>query len=126
MKRRFNEAAQRYAERRQREDEAARLHDEVPRLESLKLEISEHRAGSRVAEPSHTRRIVVPRAPALFVIPCGDSACTDGGHDITYPVMRALRAGETRFEGEDACRGQIRSSDCDRVLRFVATATYSE
>src|SRR5450755_1717922 len=122
--RRNSEAAQRFAERRQREDEAPRLSAEVPRLESLKLEIEERRAGGAVAESAHIRRIVVDHAPALFLLPCGDSSCKDGGHDVTRVLMHALHAGAARTEGEDACNGQIGSATCSRVMRFVATATY--
>jgi hypothetical protein len=123
---RHGEAAQRFAERRRREDEAPRLIAEVPRLRSLKLEIEERLGGSPVAEPTHVRRIVVEHAPALFVLPCGDSRCRDGGHDLTYAIMRSLTAGETRFEGEDVCAGTQGSSQCGRTLHFVATAEYSE
>jgi hypothetical protein len=123
-RRRFGLAAQRFAERRQREDEAPRLTAEVPQLTDLKLEIDEHRAGGAVAEAPHIRRIVVERAPALFVLPCGDAACKDGGHDVTSTILRALRAGETRFEGEDVCNGMVGTAPCSRVLRYVATATY--
>ena len=122
--RRNSEAAQRFAERRQREDESPRLQTEVPRLESLKLEIEERRAGGAVAESAHIRRVVVENAPALFLLPCGDSSCKDGGHDITRVVMHALQAGAPRVEGEDACNGQIGSATCSRVMRYVAIATY--
>jgi hypothetical protein len=123
-RRRFGLAAQRFAERRQREDEAPRLHTEVPRLESLKLEVGEHRAGGAVAEAPYIRRIVVEHAPALFVLPCGDGACKEGGHDITSSVMRSLRLGQTSFEGEDVCSGTVGTAPCARVLQYTATATF--
>jgi hypothetical protein len=122
--RRHSEAAQRFAERRRREDEAPRLTAEVPRLTGLKLEVEERSGAGPVAEPTHVRRIVVEHAPALFVLPCGDARCKDGGHDITHGVMRHLRAGETRFEGQDVCPGSVGSSQCSRVLVYVAEATY--
>jgi len=123
--RRQSEGAQRFAERRKREDESPRLIAEVPRLQSLALEVEERSEGSPVAEPTHVRRVVVQHAPALFVLPCGDSRCRDGGHDVTHAVMRALRAGETRFEGEDACAGSVGTGQCSRVLHFVGIATYA-
>jgi hypothetical protein len=123
--RRPSEGAQRYAERRRREDEAPRLTAEVPRLKSLALEIEERSEGSPVAEPTHVRRVVVQHAPALFILPCGDARCKDGGHDVTHSVMRALRAGETRFEGQDVCTGSIGTGQCSRVLHFVGIATYA-
>jgi hypothetical protein len=123
--RRQSEGAQRFAERRKREDEAPRLTAEVPRLQSLALEIEEKSGGGTVAEPTHVRRVVVQHAPALFVLPCGDARCKDGGHDVTYAVMRALRGGETRFDGEDVCTGSVGTGQCPRVLHFVGIATYA-
>jgi hypothetical protein len=117
------EASRRFAERRQREDEAPRLIAEVPALESLNLELSEWK-GEAVGSTTYMRRIVVASAPAHFEIPCGDPSCTDGGHDLTYPVMRALRDHAAKSAGEDECRGNVRSSDCGRVLRYVGLATF--
>jgi hypothetical protein len=114
--------AQRFAERRRREDDAPRLRDEVPDLVSLKLEI-EDRSG--VGGTTHTRRVVVDQAPALFLVPCGDPRCADGEHDITTSVMRALRQHETAFKGQDECRGSVGPSACSRVLHFDAVAEYS-
>ncbi len=114
--------ALRFAERRRREDDAPRLCREMPNLISLQLNI-EDRSG--IAEGSeHTRRVVVDRAPALFLSPCGDPRCVDGGHDLTNVVMRALRCRETSFQGEDKCSGSLGSSACSRVLRFEAIAVY--
>ena len=122
---RWREAEQRFNERRRREDEALRLLEKVPRLRSLKLEIEEHRGVSTLAETKHTRVVIVERAPALFVVPCGDRDCRDGGHDVTDAVLRALLAGEERFEVEDGCVGNIRSAECGRTVRIVAKATYA-
>jgi hypothetical protein len=123
--RRQSDGAQRFAERRKREDESPRLTAEVPRLRTLALEIEEKIEGGSLAEPTHIRRVVVQHAPALFVLPCGDSRCRDGGHDVTHAVLRALRAGETRFDGEDACAGSIGTGRCLRILHYVAIATYA-
>src|SRR5262249_52880111 len=124
--RRGSEAAQRAAERRQREDDAARLATEVPQLETLRLEIEERRGGGVLAGGTYIRRIVVEHAPALFQLPCGDRTCQDGGHEVTREIMQALRAGQTRFEGEDPCNGHLGTSGvrCDSVLRYVGVATY--
>ena len=124
MNRRHSEAAQRFAERRKREDEAPRLHAVIPNLESLKLEIEENRAGGAVGDAGHIRRVVVEYAPALFILPCGDTSCKEGGHDATQVILRALERGETRFEGEDSCAGQIGTATCGRVMRYVGIATY--
>jgi hypothetical protein len=114
--------AQRFAERRRREDDAPRLHEQVPNLVSLKLEI-EDRSG--VGGTTHTRRVVVAQAPALFLVPCGDPRCMDGEHDLTTMVMRALRQQETAFKGQDECRGSVGPSACSRVLHFDAVAEYA-
>jgi hypothetical protein len=119
--RRNSPAALRFAARRQREDDAPRLSAEAPHLLSLRLEIEEH-GGS--AQPKYIRRIVVDTAPALFVLPCGDPRCIDGGHDITTSVMRALRGHEPSFGGTDDCIGSIGSSACTRVIRYSAVAHY--
>lgn len=115
---------QRAQERRRREDDAPRLAAEVPNLVSLRLEIVEMRASGSIAESSHIRRVVVESAPALFVLPCRESECRDGGHDLTTRIMQALRRGEERFEGEDACRGSVGSGTCTRTVRYVGTAEY--
>ena len=114
-------AAQRFAERRRREDEAPALRQQVPELISLQLDVQERfgMGGTR-----YIRRIVVDRAPALFLVPCGDPRCIDGEHDLTTPIMRALRAHETSFDGSDDCTGSIGTSACGRVLHFDAAAAY--
>jgi hypothetical protein len=122
--RRSTEAAQRAADRRRREDESARLATEVPRLESLRLEIEERRAGGVLTGGTHIRRIVVESAPALFVIPCGDRACKEGGHDITRRVMAALHEGKDSFGGDDTCSGQLGPARCDSILHYKGVATY--
>src|SRR5204863_71695 len=81
---------------------------------------------SPVAESSHMRRVVGANAPALFVLPCGDPACREGGHEITDLVMRPLRAHDERFEGQHACNGQTGTAPCTPVLHFVAVATYAK
>jgi len=123
--RRFSEASQRFADRREREDSAPRLVAVVPRLLTLNLHVSERRAEGRNADTSYVRRIVVGSAPALFALGCGDTSCKDGGHDLTYAILRALEAGKTAFEGDDTCQGSLGSASCGRVLHYVAEATYS-
>jgi hypothetical protein len=122
--RRNTEAAQRAAARRQREDEAPRLQTEVPNLESLRLEIDVRRETGVLSGGTHIRRVVVENAPALFFVPCADRDCQDGGHDLTREIMTALRKTQTRFEGQDACAGQVGPARCGNVLRYVGVATY--
>lgn len=111
------------AERRRREDEAPRLIAEIPELEKLDLEITDKKG---VADPSTTyvRRVVVASAPALFEIPCGDPSCKDGGHDVTYAILRSLKARQPSFSGEDRCHGSVAQTTCGRVLHWVGTAVY--
>ncbi len=121
---RHSEIALRAAERRRREDEAPRLAARIPRLESLVLEIEESRPGAVSADVQHVKRVVVSSAPALFDITCCDRSCKDGGHDITRSIMMELERGSTRFEGEDVCHGALGSTQCSRVLRYKAVASY--
>jgi hypothetical protein len=123
--RRSSEAGERFAERRQREDSAPRLTASIPELVSLKLEISEKTSSSlSCPEATHIRRIVVENAPALFFVMCHDSYCQDGGHDLSREILSALRQQKAQFSGEDRCNGRIGSSDCQRTLHYVGTATY--
>ncbi len=117
-------AALRFADRRQREDDAPRLSTQVPDLASLKFEMEEKYGTGAL---KHTRRVVVDRAPALFLVPCGDPRCTDSEHDLTSVVMMALRAHRTSFDGSDECSGTLGSTGnayCSRTLHFHATAEY--
>lgn len=123
---RSREAFLRFAERRRREDEARRLHSEVPTLRTLRLDVEEHRGNSALAETKHVRHVVVAHAPALFVLPCGDPDCRDGGHDVTDALMRRLRERATSFVVEHVCTGDVRGARCDRVVIVRATATHSE
>jgi hypothetical protein len=124
--RRDSAAAQRFADRRQRENEAPRLVSKVPDLTSLSLSVEERTEASSVSQPKHLRRIVVPHAPALFLLPCGDPNCKDGGHDVTASVMHFLLRGDENFQGEDACTGSLGPSPCVRVLYYQAVAEYRQ
>ncbi len=123
--RRFrSEAAILASERRSREDEASRLSDEVPGLRTLSLVLDEYRGDSAVAGVRHTKHVVVAHAPALFELPCLEERCVGGGHDLTYDIMKGLRAKLEQFEGEDACAGRVGHDACGRTLRYVARAIY--
>ena len=117
-------AAERFAERRRQEDEAPRLRDVVPTLTACRVVFEERREGVTGSDLSHTRRIVVEHAPARLVVPCGDSDCRDGGHDISAELVRGLRSGQAEIHGEDRCFGHVRAADCQRVLAFTAYAEY--
>lgn len=117
------EANQRSAERRQREDTAPRLAAEVPKLLTLSIAIADGEPGA-IGGSEHVRHVIVARAPALFEMKCGNRDCKEGGHDITYELLRELQAGKTKVDGQDACHGNVGSSRCAYVMRYVATATY--
>ena len=117
MRRNQEEARQRRAQRRLREDKAPRLRDEVKGLTSLDIDVAQD--GNRFLW-----RIVVERAPALFEVACPEPTCTNGGHDLTSGIMRGLRASAARFEGDDACRGDVPLGSCGRILTYTARATY--
>lgn len=121
---RRREGMERFQERRERENGAPRLLALFPKLQSLEIRLSEHRGDGSLAEPPYTRLIVVTSAPAVFVFPCQDSSCTDGGHDLTVAICAALRKGQAEFVGEDRCRGYIGGQECTRVLRYAAAARY--
>lgn len=114
-------AAERSVERRRREQEAPRLATEVPGLKSLRIEVIEHLP---TGSSKYVKLVVVAHAPALFVLPCGDRDCQDGGHDLTREVMWALRARQTALAGESGCRGTVRSGNCPRVINYQLSAEY--
>ena len=92
-----------------------------PRSHQPRNEIEE-RSGAGATK--HIRRFVVDHAPAVFLVPCGDPRCSEGGHNLTQEVMRALRASQTSFAGSDDCAGFIGPSACLRVVHFDGTARY--
>lgn len=124
LRRRKTEAAERFAERRKREDDAPRLKDRVPELATLKLDVEEAHDTTGTGRAKHTRHIVVDRAPALFVFPCGDASCEGGGYDITDQVMRGLQNHAETFEAEDKCYGSVGTAQCRRSLHIKGIATY--
>jgi hypothetical protein len=112
-------------ERWQREDEANRLSTEIEHLSALKIIIEEWRGDLHISGARYTKHVIVSRAPARFEVPCGEPRCQDGGHDITYDLMRGLRDRKASIEDSSACRGAVGDRLCDRVLRFTAFATYT-
>lgn len=119
---RSTQAAQRSADRRQREDDAPRLKVQIPTLATLKVAVTEEQTG---VNSKHVKHVVVAHAPALFVFPCGDEVCVEGGHDVTNEIMRALRNKLTQACGESKCEGMTGSAPCTRRITYELTATYS-
>jgi hypothetical protein len=117
------EAAERSRERRKAQDDAPRLAAELPLLRSARIEIVENVANGNT---KYVKHVVVARSPVLFIIPCGDPTCKDGGHDITGEVMRAFRRQLASAVGESACGGTTGSAQCRRSIQFTLSAAYAE
>ena len=96
---------------------------ELPLLRSARIEIVENVANGST---KYSKHVVVARSPVLFIIPCGDPACKDGGHDITSEVMRAFRQHLASAVGESACGGTTGSAQCRRSIQFTVTAQYAD
>ena len=111
-------------ERWQRENDAPRLAATFTTLQKLRLDLTESRDGQRIAGTQRTLHIIVERASTHFEVPCGDPRCADGGHDISYEVMRGLSAGQELCQGEHWCAGYVADRSCGRQLHFSAVAKY--
>ena len=122
---RTTEAQLRVAARWQQADESSRLLTEIPDLQSLRIEIEQSEPGVSGAVFKHTQIIVVASAPALFLFPCGDSRCHEGGHDLTGEILGHLRRRDEKFGGQEACGGQVGYGNCGRVMKYSVTAAYS-
>jgi hypothetical protein len=124
IRRRNSGRLERQTSRHLREDEAGRLLDKVPALTSLSIAMQEAPADNRANDTRYTRRVVLEHASSLFEVRCSDAHCDEGVYDLTRHLVAALAAGSTHVEGECACSGTRPTGPCDRVLRYVATATY--
>ncbi len=112
------------SERWKREDEAPRLKEKVPTVTSLRLDLEELEEERPIIGTRRVRHIVVDQAAALFEIPCSDSKCENGGHDVTRQVMEALTKLQSTFEFQSACAGESGQRPCGRVLAVTASATF--
>lgn len=122
--RRWQQKGSRRSERWQREDDAPRLKATFPELESLKFELDELVDDRAIPGMRRVRHIMVDQAAALFEIPCSDTKCEDGGHDVTDQVLAALESGSQEFEGQHACHGNASEGPCKRVLAFKGIAKF--
>jgi hypothetical protein len=109
-------------QRRQREDDAPRLTDVVSGLAALSIRIDEK---SVITAPKYVRRFVVNSAPAVFIVPCSDQNCGEGGHDITTEVVGALRSHRRNFSGTHVCSGWIGSDRCTRTIWYEVEAEFA-
>lgn len=118
----LSQAAVCAVDRRQREDVAPRLSAILPRVAELSIHVDEH---SSIMSPQYVRRIVVQTAPALFLIPCSDPNCADGGHDISSEVLAALGSKRPAFRGTHICPGWVGSRQCSRTIWYSGEAAYA-
>jgi hypothetical protein len=111
-------------EHRRREDAAPRLRDEVAHLKSLRLLLEDVRVEGRLPALPYVKPIIVASAPAFFEIRCMEPHC-DGRHDLTQPILRALRSSTAVYTGQSICDGRVGDAACDRTLSYVCEATYT-
>jgi hypothetical protein len=112
-------------DRWKRENDAGRLKDEVPKLDTLRMQLEEFSGGHSIAGTSRVQHIVVAQASSRLEIPCGDSKCEEGGHDLTHDVLGKLRAAQPAFEGSSVCVGHVGERPCERLLKYSAQAKYT-
>jgi hypothetical protein len=112
-------------DRWKRENDAPRLKDEVPKLESVRMSLEEFGGGHSIAGTSRVQHVVVAQASSRFEIPCGDSKCEEGGHDLTHEALAQLRAGKDAFEGTSICIGRVGERPCERMLKYSVQAKYT-
>jgi hypothetical protein len=101
------------------------LLDEIAHLKSLRLLLEDVRVEGRLPAQPYIKPIVVASAPAHFEIRCMEPRC-DGRHDLTQPILRALRQSIAVYSGESSCDGRIGDAACDHTLSYVCEATYSK
>ncbi len=113
-------------DRWKREDEAPRLKEKAPTLASLRLELEEYSEGHSIVGTRRVTLVVVDHAAALFEIPCSDSKCEEGGHEVTREVLAALSKQPSRFEFESGCHGYLGQRPCGRTLKVIGQAEYKK
>jgi hypothetical protein len=92
----------------------------------LKFEIDELVDDRAIPGMRRVRHIMVDQAAALFEIPCSDTKCEEGGHDVTQQVLACLDSRDAEFQGQHACGGLIGDVACKRVLAFRGIAEYED
>ena len=113
-------------ERWERENAAPRLKELVPELESLRLSLVENRGGYPITGTRRVQHVMVRTASTHFEIPCGESSCQGGGHDLSHAVTPKLRHRRSEFGGTSECNGAIGGGHaCTRRLDYSFEASYS-
>jgi hypothetical protein len=112
------------AEQRRRENAAPRLCQEAPSLVSLRLTFEDLRRDDATGGVAYAKPIVVATAPAYFDVRCMEPRC-DGRHDLTAPILNALRAQLKTSSGRNPCNGVVGGGAmCDRTLAYGYEATF--
>lgn len=112
-------------ERWDREDAAPRLKQLVPELESLRVSLVENKGGHAIPGTRRVQHVMVDTASTLFEVPCTESACQGGGHDLTQVVGPRLRNRRPEFSGSSECTGAVGGHACERRLEYSFEAKYS-
>lgn len=114
-------------DRWEREDAAPRLKELVPELESLRMSLVENRSGYPISGTRRVQHVMVDTASTRFEVPCGESSCQGGGHDLTPVVAPRLRSRRLEFSGSSECTGAIGGGHgCSRHLAYSFEAKYSD
>jgi hypothetical protein len=114
------------SDRWERENAAPRLKQVVPELESLRLSLVENRGGYPITGTRRVQHVMVDSASTLFEIPCSESSCQGGGHDLTHTVFPRLRHRRPEFSGSSECTGAIGGGHpCTRSLEYSFEAKYT-
>jgi len=122
----WKEAGSNRRERWDRENAAPRLKELVPNLKSLRWSLVEQRAGRDLGGTRRTQHVIVDKASARFEVPCGESGCTGGGHDVSNATCSQLRQQQHAFGGTSDCQGYVKDRPCDRRLEYSFVAEYFE
>ena len=113
-------------DRWEREDAAPRLKQLVPELESLRVSLVENRGAYSITGTKRVQHVKVDTASTHFEIPCGESSCQGGGHDLSQTLTPRLRNRKVEFSGSSECNGAIGGGHpCARRLEYSFEAKYS-
>jgi len=122
---RWKEQSHRRSERWDRENAAPRLKQLVPSLKGLRLTLVEQRAERDISGTRRTQHVMVDTASTRFEIPCGETDCDGGGHDLSRIAASQLSERRGAFGGKSECHGYIKERPCDRHLEYAFVAEYT-
>lgn len=115
------------SDRWERENAAPRLKQLVPEIAALRLNLVEHRGDYPITGTRRVQHVMVDTASTHFEVPCGESSCQGGGHDLTHNVTSPLRSRRVAFKGSSECGGAIGGGyACARRLEYSFEAKYHD